>query len=268
MNKVSSGILISGLSTLIFVPQILAQTSNLTEQYVTDLGDRNLAIGKSTNPISLLAASSRLVIDRIETNTSSRRALTEGDELIVTAYGTPRSIANFSLDGINRNRTINMIEIERGVYEGSYTIRRNDRQVNSRLTVSLSRQGIIPTIKEYSRLISINPNGNGNSNNLQNLRPEITNVRNNSVVRLPIDLLGQTLPNANVTVTVDAQRSVLGIVDFSQSIVNTTVRANRQGEFIVNLPSRNLRSGTTYRVRLNATLNNQSQSNEFILIQN
>jgi hypothetical protein len=197
MNKVSSTILISGLSTLIFVPQILAQTSNLTEQFVTAFGDRSLAIGTSTNSISPLAASSRLVIDKIETNTSSRQSLTEGEELIVTAYGTPRSIANFSLDGINRNRTINMTEIERGVYEGSYTIRRNDRQVNSRPTVSLFRQGIIPTIKEFSRLISINPNGNGNSNNQQNLRPEFTNVRNNSVVRLPIDLLAHVTQKKN-----------------------------------------------------------------------
>lgn len=229
---------------------------------------RLISINPNSNGNNNPPSTSDLVIDRIETNTTARQTLGRGDELLVTAYGTPRAIANFRAEALNENNPIVMTEVDRGVYEGRYTVRRTDRRMNSRVIVSFARRGISPVTREFDRLITINPNNNGNSNNQQNLKPEITNFINNNVVRLPIDLLGQTLPNASVRVTVDTQRTVLGIVDFSQSLLNTTVRANRQGQFTVNVPSRNLPAGTVYRVRLTATLNNQSQSNEIILRQN
>jgi hypothetical protein len=161
-----------------------------------------------------------------------------------------------------------MTEVERGIYEGRYTIRRNDGQINSTLTVTLSKQGANSVTREFNQAIAINSSTNENPNNYQNLKPEITNFNNNDVISLPVDLVGQTLPDANVQVTLDVLRSVIGIIDISQTIFQTTVRADGQGKFTVHLSSGNLVSGTRYRVRLTATKNNQSQSNELFLRQN
>jgi hypothetical protein len=248
------------------------EVAALMYQTLVKLGERNLtplAIGtldSASSPTPPVA--SDLVIERIETNTTSRQTLTEGDELLVTAYGTPGASASFRLEGLNRNRAVTMTEVERGIYEGRYTIRRNDRQINSKLTVTLTKQGVSPVTREFNQAIAINSSTNGNTNNSQTLKPEITNFKNNDVIRLPVDLVGQTLPNANVQVTIEALMSVAGIIDISQTLFQTTVRADGQGKFTVHLPSGNLVSGTRYRVRLTATKNNQSQSNELFLRQN
>jgi len=256
------------------------EVAALMYQTLFRLGNSNLtslAIGtldSSTNPntprVSPIA--SDLVIDRIETNANQRQTLNQGDELLVTAYGTPRSRANFRLEGLNQNRAVNMTEVESGVYEGRYTIRRNDEQINSRLVVRLAKQGANPVTRELNRAIAIDSSNNSindDNNNSQSLRPEITNFNNNDAINLPVNLMGQTLPNADVRITVEALRSVIGIVDVSQTISNTTVRANGQGRFRVQLPSsNNLISGTRYRIRLIATQNNQSESNELLLRQN
>jgi len=258
----------------------IGEVAALMYQTLFRLGNSNLtslAIGtldSSTNPntprVSPIA--SDLVIDRIETNANQRQTLNQGDELLVTAYGTPRSRANFRLEGLNQNRAVNMTEVESGVYEGRYTIRRNDEQINSRLVVRLAKQGANPVTRELNRAIAIDSSNNSindDNNNSQSLRPEITNFNNNDAINLPVNLMGQTLPNADVRITVEALRSVIGIVDVSQTISNTTVRANGQGRFRVQLPSsNNLISGTRYRIRLIATQNNQSESNELLLRQN
>jgi len=208
---------------------------------------------------------SSLVIDKIETNTNS---LSAGDELLVRAFGTDRVTARYTVEGLNQNRPIAMSEVRNGVYEGRYTIRRNDRQGNGRLRVTFSQQGANSTTKDFNRAIAINSD-NANNNNLT-LQPKITNFNNNAAVNLPVTLLGETLANANIKVSVEALSSVLGIIETSQTILNTTVRANRQGIFRVEIPEANrLTSGTRYRVRMTATnpQNNQSQNSEIVLRQ-
>jgi len=208
---------------------------------------------------------SSLVIDKIETNTNS---LSAGDELLVRAFGTDRVTARYTVEGLNQNRPIAMSEVRNGVYEGRYTIRRNDRQGNGRLRVTFSQQGASSTTKDFNRAIAINSD-NANNNNLT-LQPKITNFNNNAAVNLPVTLLGETLPTANITVSVEALNSVLGIIETSQTILNTTVRANSQGIFRVEIPEANrLISGTRYRVRMTATnpQNNQSQNSEIVLRQ-
>lgn len=248
------------------------EVAALIYQTLFRLGSRNLPaltiglLDSTTTPTPPVV--STLVIEKIETNTTTNQILRPGDELLVTAYGTPKSTASFKLEGLNQNRSIAMTEVKKGVYKGQYTIRRNDRQIKSKLTVTLSNKGVNPVTKTFNREIAINTSTDGNNNNLQSLKPEITNLKNNDVIRLPVNLVGKTLPNANVQVTIEAQRSIPGVLDIFQPFFNTTVRANPQGKFNVNLPSSNLASGTRYRVRLKATLNNKSQSNELFLRQN
>ncbi|AFY73060.1 putative S-layer protein [Synechococcus sp. PCC 7502] len=254
------------------------EVAALIYQTIFRLGDRNLpAITIGTLDSSSVPVTSNLNINRIETNINSRQVLSAGDELVVTIYATPRATASFTLVGLNQNNPISTNEIDSGVYEGRYTIRRNDGQngqTRAKLVATISRQGIRPITQELNQVIAINtnnyPDNNPGNNNYGTLQPQITNVNNNDFINLPVNLVGQTLPNANVRVIVEALRSVGGIIDISQPIFNNTVRANQRGRFNVNIPgSSNLTSGTRYRVRMTATNreNNQSQSSELLLRQ-
>ncbi len=208
---------------------------------------------------------SNLVIDRIETNTDS---LTPGDELLVRAFGSESATARFTVEGLNQNRPVTMSEVQNGVYEGRYRIRRNDRQGNGRLQVTFSQQGANSVTRDLNRAIAINSD-NTNIDNLT-LQPKITNFNNNAVINLPVTLLGETLPTANINVSVEALSSILGIIQTSQTVLNTNVRANRQGIFRIEIPEANrLIPGTQYRVRMTATnpQNNQSQNSEIFLRQ-
>jgi hypothetical protein len=236
-------------------------------QTLFKLGDRNLSplgigtLNSTTNPPVV----SNLVIEKIETNTTSSQVLTLGNELLVNAYGTPGANASFELASLNRNISVNMTEVKSGVYEGKYTIQQNDGDIDYKLIVKLRKQNTNPVTKEFNRAIAIN---SITTNNPQTLKPEITNFSHNDRINLPANLVGQTLPNADVRVTIEALNSIFGIMEISETLFSNTVRANKEGKFIVNFPSVDVVSGTRYRVRLTATHNNRSQSNELFLRQN
>jgi S-layer homology domain len=254
------------------------EVAALMYQTLFRIGDRNLnplTIGTldnssaPNNPNNNPPTTSALTIERIEINPNNQ-TLKAGDELLVTVSGTPRARGSFRLDGINDSNTLEMSEVESGLYEGRYTIRRSDRQVNSRLSVTLSRQGSQPITRQFSRRIAINLDGSNNPNNpsnQQSLRPTLINVNNDDPISLPMDLVGQTAPDANVRVTIQSVRTVIGIIEIPATLVNTSVRANRVGRFRVNFPDNNSPSGTRYRLRLQATQNNQTETSEFFLRQ-
>jgi len=120
----------------------------------------------------------------------------------------------------------------------------------------------------YNQAIAIN-SGSPANNTSQILQPQLINFNNDAEINFPANLVGETLPNANVRVNVEVLRSVIGIIDVSQNVFNGTVQANRRGRFNVPLQGNNLSSGTRYRVRMTATdpQNNQSQSSEIFLRQ-
>ncbi|QHV00924.1 S-layer homology domain-containing protein [Synechocystis sp. CACIAM 05] len=255
------------------------EVAALVYQTLVKLGNGNFApinIGTNTPSAPITPVVTNLAIERIETNTNPRRPLQEGDELLIRAYGTPGASAIFELDGLNRDRPVAMQEVQSGIYETSYRIRRGDRQINARPVVILSRAGQNSISLQFDQAIAINinnqnnpdfPNDPGNPGIGYILRPEITNFRDNEVIRLPDNLIGQTLPDASVEVRIEALRTVMGVLNLSQNVFQANVRADQNGQFIVYIPQANVESGTIYRVRMTATQNNQSQSSELLLQQ-
>lgn len=144
------------------------EVAALMYQTLVKRGDQTLTpltvgmLGVDTDPTPTTV--SNLVIQNIETNTTSLHGLGLGDELFVTAYGTPNSRASFKLLGLNNNRAIAMMEVGNGIYEGRYQIRRNDRQMNAKLMVSLTQADLKPITRKFNQVIAINANQNGNSN--------------------------------------------------------------------------------------------------------
>lgn len=97
--------------------------------------------------------SAGLRIDRVTLNNDSRQFLIGGDELTVKANGTPRASATFLIEGVARDLPLQ--ELASGIYEGRYTVRRNDNQANARVIATFSIPGVTAVTQEAPRTISI-----------------------------------------------------------------------------------------------------------------
>ncbi|BAC92053.1 S-layer homology domain-containing protein [Gloeobacter violaceus] len=84
------------------------------------------------------AGRGQLAIERVVVQ-PDRRVVQAGEELVVRAEGTPGAEASFSVQGIAQG--LPMQEVERGIYEGRYTVKRGDRERNARLAVTLKSRG-------------------------------------------------------------------------------------------------------------------------------
>jgi hypothetical protein len=185
----NAGILVNYPDSSRINPNNLAtrgEVAALMYQTLVKLGNQNFApmtigmleVGTNSAPM----ISNNLVIENIETNTTNLRSLELGDELFVTAYGTPNSRASFKLTGLNNNRAIAMTEVGSGIYEGRYLIRRNDRQRNSKLTVNLAQKDFKPITRNFNQAIAINTVRNGNNN-----FPVVSNISNLEINRIEIN---------------------------------------------------------------------------------
>jgi hypothetical protein len=87
-------------------------------------------------PIGTLAAP-----PQIEQFYADQDRLVRGETVTFTLEGTPRGRASVRIDGISR--TIPLKEVDRGVYEGKYTLRRNDALAASNtIRASLRARGL------------------------------------------------------------------------------------------------------------------------------
>ncbi|MBX9687657.1 MAG: Ig-like domain-containing protein, partial [Candidatus Obscuribacterales bacterium] len=71
-----------------------------------------------------------------------------GDQVTVTAIGTPRGKASLTIEGLLDK--VPMPEIRDGVYETSYTVRRSDNIAASKVTVKLNKGNSSEVSMDYS----------------------------------------------------------------------------------------------------------------------
>lgn len=98
----------------------------------------------------------------------------------------------------------------------------------------------------------------------------VTSHRDNAVVDSSgnLSIHGRTAPNATVRIQVDSVANVAGLLGVSQPVADTTVQADRNGNFAVNISPRGLPiPGTRYDLRLTATHGQQSAEERLTLIQ-
>lgn len=132
---------------------------------VTKAADTTISLNApATAPVPAAPTASTLRIEKITTRPTG--PLLAGDELIVKATGTPKANASFAIEGFAQN--LPMKEMQEGMYEGSYTVRRNDSKANAKLLVTLSRQGADPVTQAADTPISLD----ALAPLLQNAQPE------------------------------------------------------------------------------------------------
>ncbi|MBC8123022.1 MAG: S-layer homology domain-containing protein [Gemmatimonadaceae bacterium] len=155
----NAGIIVNFPNTGEIEPNRLAtrgEVAALMYQTLSDLGQQDLpplSIGMIGSSNASGVSGRVLAIDNISLSPSSS-SLRAGDELIVRVTGTPGAQASFTLQGLDQ--TIPMREVDPGVYEGSYTVRREDRQPNTRISATLNRANAKPVSRIADRRVSLN----------------------------------------------------------------------------------------------------------------
>ena len=268
----NAGIIVNFPNANVIAPNNIAtrgEVAALMYQTLFRMGDRGLppiTIGTVGGPAPTPPVAQVLTIDNIQLNRDPRSAFTAGDELIVTAVGTPQASASFVIAGINQSQPIAMREIRPGVYEGSYTIRRTDGQLNTSLAVTLAKQGFNSISRDFHSSIAINSTGPDETP--RTLKPEIVGLKNNDPIAFPAEIRGRTIPEARVQLVVDAVRNVAGVISVTQRLLEQATIANAQGRFILQVPRvATLTGASAYRLRFSATnpQTNQTEVTELIL---
>lgn len=103
----------------------------------TVMANYNFPAGISRPPVAAAAPSSALKIDRFFMAPIDK--IEPGSELRFTLNGVPGGVAEFDIPGIADN--VRMREARPGVYEGAYTLRRQDKLTPSRPIVATLRVG-------------------------------------------------------------------------------------------------------------------------------
>ena len=120
---------------------------------VARLGERLVLAGAPSAPAQPTAPNGPVSIDRFTADQIER--FEPGAELKLTMTGTPRGRASFTIENIVTNRT--MEEVRPGVYEGVYTIRRQDNFTPAlRVTGSLQANGQMAREQLDRRLVNDN----------------------------------------------------------------------------------------------------------------
>lgn len=205
------------------------------------------------------SASSDLSIKRFAVNPST--SIAAGTELTFTLVGTPKAKAAYTLVGTANN--VSMQEVAPGIYRGRYVVRTQDvpPAAGTDVYATLQANGKVVRTQLASKLTTA-------SSQTAPFFLDILSPDNQSQVDQSIEVKGKTLPDTTVKVNIQSKNSVAGIFGINRTIFDQEVKANNQGEFLVNVrPGLVPVSGTRYEIQLKATSGNNTQEKTLTLIQ-
>jgi hypothetical protein len=163
-----------------------------------------------------------------------------GTVLRFMVEGAPgATMAYVDLPGIDQN--VRLREVRPGVYEGAYTLRRDDRlNTNGRVAANLRWGDRIATSNLERPLVAVT-----------NIPVEITSHANNGTFEgETAHVRGRTAPFARVEVRVTAMPPLLGQFTGAQQVFAETVQANEHGVFEFSFRSPIPVPGTKYDVNM------------------
>lgn len=130
---------------------------------------------------------------------NARRSLSGGEQLLVSASGARNGRASFDILGVVDNQP--MSEVQPGEYRGHFTVPNRLHVTQGTLLVHLRKNGQVSQL-EAPRPVAFNvgrPDQPGHPGGRLDI--DRVNLRNGQSVRAVFDLQGQTLPNAQISVT-------------------------------------------------------------------
>jgi hypothetical protein len=199
-------------------------------------------------------------IDRIE----------PGAELKFTLLGTPRGNASFTIEGVATN--LPMREVKSGVYEGDYTIRRQDKfPAAVSIVATLEADGRrVPMRLNQPLLVEAKPPPPAAKAPPAppSLPLEILSHPNNAEIgRGATEVRGRTAPDARVDVQVQSVSSLGGLFPVTQPVLNQTLRADPAGNFVFRFQPQLPLPGTRFEIAVNASKGDLAKDLKLVLIQ-
>jgi len=188
-----------------------------------------------------------------------------GRELVFTLEGTPDGTAAFSIRNVAPD--IPMTEIQKGVYEGRYTVRQRDAFSANDVTARLAVNGQV----ERTQLAAQMGPGNAPTRFSQraNFTLEVTAPQNMAhVPKGPVEVKGRAAPNVPLNVRVDANSALGGIVGMNQNVFTSTVNTDENGNFKFTFePPTITMPGTRYEVNISGNWAGEEKSKQLTLVQ-
>jgi len=201
----------------------------------------------------------------IERFTMDPERIEPGMELVFTLEGTPNANATFSIKNVARGMA--MTETRPGVYEGRYTVRRQDNFAANDVTAALEANGQVERAR-VTAAASGQPRYGQERHGQAGFPLEVTSPHNMAEVRGgSIEVRGRSAPNLPLTVQVEATTSVGGLIGLNQNIMSRTVTTDDRGNFTFSFEPRLTVPGTHYEVNISGTMGGQEKKQKLTLVQ-
>lgn len=180
-----------------------------------------------------------------------------GTVLRFTVEATPgATLASVDLPGIDRD--VRLREVRPGVYEGAYTLTRDDRlETNRRVQANVRWGDRIATVPLERPLVAV-----------VDVPIEITSHPNNGTIEGDVARVrGRTAPFARVQVRVQAVPPFIGQFGVAQQVYAETVQADARGVFEFAFRTPLPVPGTKYDVNIVASKENITREANLVLFQ-
>lgn len=156
---------------------------------------------------------------------NANATISPGETLIVRFGAEPGGRASFSIGPI---RNIPMTERSRGVYEGEYTIRRDDQLRDDVVIGSVeTKDGETFTLQAPGRVST----RSGRPQPDRNDAPRIASPSRNELVNSPIIVRGTATPLSRVNLKVEYHTNVFGVVTLKHDLFSGTLRVDDRGNW-------------------------------------
>jgi len=202
---------------------------------------------------------------QIQRFTMEPNRIEPGTEVVFTLEGTPNATAAVNVRNVARD--IPMTEIQPGVYEGRYTVRRQDAFSANNVTATLEVHGQV----ERTRLAAQMGAGTAQTGFAQQTGSpiEVTSPKNMAEVpKGPVEVRGRSAPNVPLNVRVEATNSLGGLIGVNQNVLSRTVTTDGSGNFAFSFePPSVTMPGTRYEVNISGNVAGQEQSKQLTLVQ-
>jgi len=254
--------------------------SNPAVQATLRQGNRatSARLGQPLASMAQAPASAPASAPAIQRFTMAPDRIVPGTELVFSLQGTPNGQAAFTIRDVVRS--VDMVETQPGVYEGRYTVRRQDEFAAPNVSATLKANGQVARARmgEATRQTAqgreprsresewgAQPSG---ASAQRDFSLEITSPSNMSQVGGgPIEVHGRSTPHSPLNVLVEATTSMGGVIGINQNVLKRTITSDEQGRFAFTFEPRFTVPGTRYEVSVTGTRAGEEKSRTLTLVQ-
>lgn len=187
-----------------------------------------------------------------EVTYDANRPLSTGQTLHVFLTANPGGQASFDIGTIKTGLPMSEENDNPGRYTGSYTVQPNDIAQNAPVIGHFKLPGGEQESREAMKLVTINT---------ESFPMDVSFPTDNTSVRSPMEVVGQTLPGARVTVYVTPQIGLFPqLINMGGDVCTTVTNSDQSGQFRASCQLPMASPGIEYKVKVWAQDSNGKKS--------